>query len=55
MKKKTMTRAQAEALAASTTDPEVLNQLMKHPNKHVVAKVTFKLKRLNSTLASGAM
>ena len=54
MKKKTMTRAQAETLVANTTDPDVLNELAKHPNKHVVAKVAFKIKRLNSAQASEA-
>lgn len=41
-KKKTMTRARAEALIASTNDPEALRELAVHPNKHVVLKVAYK-------------
>lgn len=54
MKKKTITRARAESLVAATDDPDVLNELAKHPNKHVGAKVAFKLKRLNPAQASEA-
>ena len=42
MKQKTMTRAQAEKLVASTDDEEVLSKLLGHPNKHVRSKVAFK-------------
>jgi hypothetical protein len=38
-----LTRAQAERLAARTEDEEVLRQLARHKNKHVVAKAVRKL------------
>ncbi len=43
---KEMTRAQAERLAAKTTDETVLRQLAQHKNKHVQAKAKFKLARI---------
>jgi hypothetical protein len=42
MKQKTMTRAQAERLVATTDDEEVLSTLLGHPNQHVRSKVLFK-------------
>lgn len=41
-----MTRAQAERIAARTSDEETLRHLSSHKNKHVRAKATFKLARL---------
>jgi hypothetical protein len=45
---KEMTRAQAERLAAKTTDEAVLRQLAGHKNKHVAHKAAFKLARLGA-------
>ena len=44
-----MTRAQAERIAARTSNEETLRHLSSHKNKHVRAKVTFKLARLTVT------
>lgn len=41
-----LTRAQAERLVAQTDDEAVLKGLAAHKNKHVRAKVAYKLVRL---------
>ena len=41
-----MTRAQAERLAASTTDEDLLKSLAGHKNSHVKAKASRKLVKL---------
>ena len=52
-KKGTMTRAQGERLAVSTSSVEVLRSLTKHANKHVVRKAERKLEKLEAGSAYG--
>ena len=43
---KQMTRAQGERAVAATNDPEVLQALGDHKNKHVRAKAAYKYERV---------
>jgi hypothetical protein len=43
-----VTRAEAQAIIAGTTDPEVITRFADHPNKHIKAQAAYKLEKLKS-------
>lgn len=43
-----VTRAEAQAIIARTSDLEVITRFEKHPNKHIQAQAAYKIEKLKA-------